>query len=74
MASKKRSSRAATKAARAILEPSREEMMVRQLVARMADSIVRLEKTVEMLVQTMCPEARRNHVLSTLTKGKAGDR
>lgn len=71
MASRKRPSKAAKKAAEALVAPSPEELAVRKLVARMTESIIQLEKTTRMLVEVMCPVSKRKYALSLLTKSAA---
>lgn len=61
MASKK-SSPAATKAARAMLRPSPEEIALRKLLAKNTECIIRLEKTVDALVRAMRTESRRKTI------------
>lgn len=69
MAAKKcKPSPAAVRAAKAMTAPSPEMVAMSAMVLRMSESIINLEKTVNLLVKTMCGEGRRNWALTRLSQ------
>jgi len=68
MASKK----ATVRAAKALLAPSPEEKAALQLLAKNTECIIRIEKTLAMLVKAMCRESRMNYAFSTPVSSVAG--